>query len=70
MNSTLKIEIFRGEVVWLAKLSGNSEIWGAFGTDTLPTAFLLQTPAIQVKERLQKLNPKAEIVFLEEVSGR
>lgn len=65
--TTLNIEIFRGEKVWLARLSGNSTIWRAFGTDTLPTAFRLQMPACEVKARLQQLNPQARIVFLEEV---
>lgn len=66
--TTLNIEIFRGEEVWLVKLSGDSSIHGAFGTDTLPTAFRLQMPACQVKARLQQLNPGARITFLEEVS--
>lgn len=68
--TTLNIEIFRGKEVWLVKLSGDSDIHGAFGTDTLPTAFRLETPACQVKARLHQLNPGARITFLEEVDER
>lgn len=67
--TSLNIEIFRGDVVWLVKISGDSAIYGAFGTDTLPTAFRLEMPACQVKERLEQLNPGARITFLEEVSA-
>lgn len=62
------IEIFRGEDVWLAKVSVLSTLYGALITEALPTPFRLQTPACQVKERLQQLNPDARIVFLEEVA--
>ena len=62
------IEIFRGEDVWLAKVSVLSTLYGSLSAEALPTPFRTQTPACQVKERLQQLNPDARIVFLEEVA--
>jgi hypothetical protein len=62
------IEIFRGEDVWMAKVSVVSPLYGALAAEPLPTPFLSWVPACQVKERLQELNPNARIVFLEEVT--
>ena len=61
------IEIFRGPHVWMARFPHNSAVCHIFGTDTLPTVFRPHVPAHEVKAALEKLNPGARIVFLEEV---
>ncbi len=62
-----RIEIFRGENCWLARIAVEVSLEETLGTDILPTPFTLQASAHQVKARLQELNPNARIIFLEEV---
>lgn len=62
-----RIEIFRGENCWLARITVEVSALKTLRTDVLPTPFTPQAPAHQVKARLQELNSGARIIFLEEI---
>ena len=52
----LTLTIIKGEREWLVRHS-DPEVKRLFGTDTLPTPFLLSMPLAQVQVRITQLNP-------------
>lgn len=58
------IEVFLEDGGYMTRETGNSALIELFGTDTLPTPFLQDTPASSVIETLQRLNPDKEVIFI------
>lgn len=62
------ITLIRTSTGWYARFSGDAakELQGAFGTDTIPTAFTAEAPVGKVKAQMHKGWPKC-LITVEEV---
>lgn len=59
------MKLFKQNGLWVVK-TNDAAVIQAFGTDILPTAFTATASAVYVLAKIQALNPKAQVILVEE----
>jgi len=58
-----RITLHRGLQFWMVTFHADAEVMELFGTDTLPTSYTAETPALTVLNAIRALNPGYSIHF-------
>jgi len=58
-----RITLTRTEKGWMATFHGDAEILELFGTETIPTSYTAEAPALTVLNAIRALNPGYNIHF-------
>ena len=57
------IKLINSSNGWLARFIDDEKILQLFGTDTLPTAFTENASPMEVKAKIEELNPRHRVLF-------
>ena len=58
-----RITLTRTEKGWMVTFHADAEVMELFGTDTLPTSYTAEAPALTVLNAIRALNPGYNIHF-------
>ena len=58
-----RITLHRGLQFWMVTFHADAEVMELFGTDTLPTSYTAEAPALTVLNAIRALNPGYSIHF-------
>jgi len=58
-----RITVYRTPKGWMACFENDAEVYAAFGTYTLPTAYTAQAEATKVLADIQARNPNCEVAL-------